>query len=84
MLCEINPERRAATEEDKLDGAAGLESTWAGGDGDAAIVAISEEDVADPQDEQKRLSSETSLKHDGQRIKVFPKKISDITTGYPK
>jgi len=34
------------------------------------MVAISEEDVTDPQEEQNRLSSAISLEQDGQRIGV--------------
>jgi hypothetical protein len=72
MLWETNPERRVEPEV-AVGAAAGLESALGGGDGAAAMVAISEEDTTDPQDEQKRLSSATSLAHDGHLIRVFSK-----------
>lgn len=55
-------------EEDQPAEAGAFESGLAGAPNVSAIVAMSEEDMAKPHDEQNLLVSGTSLKHDGQRI----------------
>jgi len=61
-------ERRTPPGEDAPAETGGFESALAGAPDVSAIVAISEEDMAKPHDEQNLLVSSTSLEHDGQRI----------------